>query len=155
MIAALSQCRILCTSGFCLLQVAPVTYLRLSSYPKLYTVQGRTLSAFPLGMSLTFIVEFYNNIGEKFHTHNTRLYMALNRYGGQRGVVSTVTGPHRWSPSSAALSAEPLTRSAWNLVFISFLKVIIMSHLWWYLCNWECELRKPQTRSKPEPRAQQ
>eukprot|EP00072_Mus_musculus_P034438 XP_006502356.1 PREDICTED: nuclear pore membrane glycoprotein 210-like isoform X1 [Mus musculus] len=60
-------------------QVAPVTYLRLSSYPKLYTAQGRTLSAFPLGMSLTFIVEFYNNIGEKFHTHNTRLYMALNR----------------------------------------------------------------------------
>ncbi|OBS83287.1 hypothetical protein A6R68_22705 [Neotoma lepida] len=59
--------------------VAPVTYLRMSSYPKLYTAQGRTLSAFPLGMSLTFIVEFYNNIGEKFHTHNTRLYMALNR----------------------------------------------------------------------------
>ncbi|KAL1772273.1 nuclear pore membrane glycoprotein 210-like isoform X1 [Sigmodon hispidus] len=60
-------------------QVAPVAYLRVSSYPKLYTAQGRTLSAFPLGMSLTFIVEFYNNIGEKFHTHNTRLYMALNR----------------------------------------------------------------------------
>uniref|UniRef100_A0ABK0L563 Nucleoporin 210-like n=1 Tax=Rattus norvegicus TaxID=10116 RepID=A0ABK0L563_RAT len=60
-------------------QATPVTYLRLSSYPKLYTAQGRTLSAFPLGMSLTFIVEFYNNIGEKFHTHNTRLYMALNR----------------------------------------------------------------------------
>ncbi|XP_059121730.1 nuclear pore membrane glycoprotein 210-like isoform X1 [Peromyscus eremicus] len=60
-------------------QVAPVTYLRMSSYPKLHTAQGRTLSAFPLGMSLTFIVEFYNNIGEKFHTHNTRLYMALNR----------------------------------------------------------------------------
>ncbi|KAL6068729.1 hypothetical protein STEG23_029892, partial [Scotinomys teguina] len=60
-------------------QVAPVTYLRMSSYPKLYTTQGRTLSAFPLGMTLTFIVEFYNNIGEKFHTHNTRLYMTLNR----------------------------------------------------------------------------
>ncbi|GAB1287765.1 Nuclear pore membrane glycoprotein 210-like [Apodemus speciosus] len=59
--------------------VAPVTYLRLSSYPKLYTAHGRALSAFPLGMSLTFIVEFYNSIGEKFHTHNTRLYMALNR----------------------------------------------------------------------------
>ncbi|XP_051012888.1 nuclear pore membrane glycoprotein 210-like [Acomys russatus] len=60
-------------------QVAPVAYLRLSSYPRLYTTQGRTQSAFPLGMSLTFIVEFYNNIGEKFHTHNTRLCMALNR----------------------------------------------------------------------------
>uniref|UniRef100_A0A8C6QND6 Nucleoporin 210-like n=1 Tax=Nannospalax galili TaxID=1026970 RepID=A0A8C6QND6_NANGA len=60
-------------------QVAPVTYLRMSSHPKLYTAQGRTLSAFPLGMSLTFTVQFYNNIGEKFHTHNTQLYMALNR----------------------------------------------------------------------------
>ncbi|XP_053448487.1 nuclear pore membrane glycoprotein 210-like isoform X2 [Nycticebus coucang] len=61
------------------IQVAPVTYLRLSSQPKLYTAQGRTLSAFPLGMSLTFIVQFYNSIGEKFHTHNTQLYLALNR----------------------------------------------------------------------------
>ncbi|MBZ3877210.1 Nuclear pore membrane glycoprotein 210-like [Sciurus carolinensis] len=60
-------------------QVAPVTYLKMSSQPKLYTAQGRTLSAFPLGMSLTFIVQFYNSIGEKFHTHNTQLYLALNR----------------------------------------------------------------------------
>ncbi|XP_060057445.1 nuclear pore membrane glycoprotein 210-like isoform X2 [Erinaceus europaeus] len=60
-------------------QVAPVTYLRMSSHPKLYTAQGRTLSAFPLGMSLTFMVQFYNNVGEKFHTHNTQLYLALNR----------------------------------------------------------------------------
>uniref|UniRef100_A0A8C9IP52 Nucleoporin 210 like n=1 Tax=Piliocolobus tephrosceles TaxID=591936 RepID=A0A8C9IP52_9PRIM len=60
-------------------QVAPVTYLRVSSQPKLYTAQGRTLSAFPLGMSLTFTVEFYNSIGEKFHTHSTQLYLALNR----------------------------------------------------------------------------
>ncbi|XP_059740963.1 nuclear pore membrane glycoprotein 210-like isoform X5 [Bos taurus] len=60
-------------------QVAPVTYLRMSSHPKLYMAQGRTLSAFPLGMSLTFIVQFYNSIGEKFHTHNTQLYLALNR----------------------------------------------------------------------------
>lgn len=69
--------------GFCLPQVAPVTYLRMSSQPKLYTAQGRTLSAFPLGMSLTFVVQFYNSIGEKFHTHNTQLYLALNRYGSQ------------------------------------------------------------------------
>ncbi|XP_023390082.1 nuclear pore membrane glycoprotein 210-like [Pteropus vampyrus] len=45
----------------------------------LYTAQGRTLSAFPLGMSLTFVVQFYNSVGEKFHTHNTQLHLALNR----------------------------------------------------------------------------
>uniref|UniRef100_A0A2K5EI71 Nucleoporin 210 like n=1 Tax=Aotus nancymaae TaxID=37293 RepID=A0A2K5EI71_AOTNA len=60
-------------------QVAPVTYLRVSSQPKLYTAQGRILSAFPLGMSLTFTVQFYNSIGEKFYTQNTQLYLALNR----------------------------------------------------------------------------
>uniref|UniRef100_A0A8C5K677 Nucleoporin 210-like n=1 Tax=Jaculus jaculus TaxID=51337 RepID=A0A8C5K677_JACJA len=60
-------------------QVAPVTYLWLSSHSKLYTAQGKTLSAFPLGMSLTFTVQFYNSIGEKFYTHNTQLYLALNR----------------------------------------------------------------------------
>ncbi|XP_053522186.1 nuclear pore membrane glycoprotein 210-like [Artibeus jamaicensis] len=60
-------------------QVAPATYLRVISQPKLYTAQRRMLSAFPLGMSLTFTVQFYNSIGEKFHTHNTQLYLALNR----------------------------------------------------------------------------
>ncbi|XP_007946745.1 nuclear pore membrane glycoprotein 210-like [Orycteropus afer afer] len=60
-------------------QVAPVAYLQMSSKPKLYTAPGRTLSAFPLGMSLTFIVQFYSSIGEKFHTHNTQLSLALNR----------------------------------------------------------------------------
>ncbi|KAM6168236.1 nuclear pore membrane glycoprotein 210-like [Erethizon dorsatum] len=60
-------------------QVAPVKYLRMSSQPKLYTAPGRTLSAFPVGMALTFIIHFYNSIGEKFHTHNIQLYLSLNR----------------------------------------------------------------------------
>ncbi|GAB5583925.1 nuclear pore membrane glycoprotein 210-like isoform X9 [Prionailurus iriomotensis] len=60
-------------------QVAPVTYLRMSSRPVLYTARGRTLAAFPVGVSLAFTVQFYNSIGEKFHTHNTQLHLALNR----------------------------------------------------------------------------
>ncbi|XP_045838285.1 nuclear pore membrane glycoprotein 210-like isoform X2 [Meles meles] len=60
-------------------QVAPVTYLRMSSQPRLYAARGRALPAFPVGMSLTFVVQFYNSIGEKFHTHNTQLHLALNR----------------------------------------------------------------------------
>lgn len=91
MVAAPLRCILLCTSRFCLPQVAPVTYLRMSSQPKLYTAPGRTLSAFPLGMSLTFVVQFYNSVGEKFHTHNTQLYLALNRYGSQRDGVDMVT----------------------------------------------------------------
>uniref|UniRef100_A0A8C6Z3F6 BIG2 domain-containing protein n=1 Tax=Nothoprocta perdicaria TaxID=30464 RepID=A0A8C6Z3F6_NOTPE len=61
-------------------QVAPVTYLRISVSPKLYTSNSVPLHALPLGMSLTLTVQFYNNIGEKFHAQNTQLYLALNRY---------------------------------------------------------------------------
>ncbi|NXA43132.1 P210L protein, partial [Eudromia elegans] len=60
-------------------QVAPVTYLRISISPKLYTSNGVALHALPLGMSLTLTVQFYNYIGEKFHAQNTQLYLALNR----------------------------------------------------------------------------
>ncbi|KAL8184558.1 UNVERIFIED_CONTAM: hypothetical protein K2H54_020372 [Gekko kuhli] len=60
-------------------RVAPVSYLRLSSFPKLYTVSRTPLRAFPLGMTLTFTVQFYDSTGEKFHTQNTQLYLALNR----------------------------------------------------------------------------
>ncbi|XP_032173289.1 nuclear pore membrane glycoprotein 210-like isoform X4 [Mustela erminea] len=60
-------------------QVAPVAYLRMSSQPKLYAARGRALPAFPVGASLTFTVRFYNSIGEKLHTHNTQLHLALNR----------------------------------------------------------------------------
>ncbi|XP_060109889.1 nuclear pore membrane glycoprotein 210-like [Heteronotia binoei] len=60
-------------------RVAPVSYLRLSSFPKLYTASRMPLHAFPLGMTLTFTVQFYDSTGEKFHTQNTQLYLALNR----------------------------------------------------------------------------
>uniref|UniRef100_A0A8C5EXR3 Nucleoporin 210 like n=1 Tax=Gopherus evgoodei TaxID=1825980 RepID=A0A8C5EXR3_9SAUR len=60
-------------------RVAPVSYLRISTSPQLYTVRGTSLMAFPLGMALTLTVQFYDNIGEKFHAQNTQLYLALNR----------------------------------------------------------------------------
>uniref|UniRef100_A0A452HH77 BIG2 domain-containing protein n=1 Tax=Gopherus agassizii TaxID=38772 RepID=A0A452HH77_9SAUR len=60
-------------------RVAPVSYLRISTSPQLYTVSGTSLMAFPLGMALTLTVQFYDNIGEKFHAQNTQLYLALNR----------------------------------------------------------------------------
>uniref|UniRef100_A0A8C4J8N3 Nucleoporin 210 like n=1 Tax=Dromaius novaehollandiae TaxID=8790 RepID=A0A8C4J8N3_DRONO len=60
-------------------QVAPVSYLRINVSPKLYTTSSISLAALPLGMSLTLTVQFYNNIGEKFHAQNTQLYLAVNR----------------------------------------------------------------------------
>ncbi|XP_025936693.1 nuclear pore membrane glycoprotein 210-like [Apteryx rowi] len=60
-------------------QVAAVSYLRINASPKLYTTSSVSLVALPLGMSLTLTVQFYNNIGEKFHAQNTQLYLAVNR----------------------------------------------------------------------------
>nr|XP_025045304.1 nuclear pore membrane glycoprotein 210-like isoform X5 [Pelodiscus sinensis] len=60
-------------------RVAPVSYLRISTSPQLYTTSSTSLMAFPLGMALTLTVQFYDNIGEKFHAQNTQLYLALNR----------------------------------------------------------------------------
>ncbi|EMP28214.1 hypothetical protein UY3_14690 [Chelonia mydas] len=60
-------------------RVAPVSYLRISTSPQLYTISSTSLMAFPLGMALTLTVQFYDNIGEKFHAQNTQLYLALNR----------------------------------------------------------------------------
>lgn len=54
--------------------------MTISTSPKLYTTGSTSLVAFPLGMALTLTVEFYNNIGEKFHAQNTQIYLALNRY---------------------------------------------------------------------------
>ncbi|XP_025022979.1 nuclear pore membrane glycoprotein 210-like [Python bivittatus] len=60
-------------------RVAPVSYLQFSSTPKLYTASRAPLLAFPLGMSLTLTVQFFDSVGEKFHAQNTQLYLALNR----------------------------------------------------------------------------
>ncbi|XP_042296925.1 nuclear pore membrane glycoprotein 210-like [Sceloporus undulatus] len=43
--------------------VAPVSYLQMSSTPKLYTANRMPLHAFPLGMSLTLTIQFYDSIG--------------------------------------------------------------------------------------------
>ncbi|XP_015668822.1 nuclear pore membrane glycoprotein 210-like [Protobothrops mucrosquamatus] len=60
-------------------RVAPVSYLQLSSTPKLYTASRAPLPAFPLGMALTLTVRFFDSAGVKFHAQNTQLHLALNR----------------------------------------------------------------------------
>ncbi|XP_058863562.1 nuclear pore membrane glycoprotein 210-like [Acipenser ruthenus] len=60
-------------------KVAPVSYLRISSSPELHSTDGESLSGFPLGMSLTFQVQFYDCVGDKFHAENTGLGFTSNR----------------------------------------------------------------------------
>ncbi|XP_067823987.1 nuclear pore membrane glycoprotein 210-like [Heptranchias perlo] len=60
-------------------RVAPVAYLSIVTSPMLYIAKNEELAALPLGMTLTFTVNFYDLSGDQFHAHNTELYLALNR----------------------------------------------------------------------------
>uniref|UniRef100_UPI00398F7D21 nuclear pore membrane glycoprotein 210-like isoform X1 n=2 Tax=Pristiophorus japonicus TaxID=55135 RepID=UPI00398F7D21 len=60
-------------------RVAPVAYLDIVTSPMLYVAKNEELAALPLGMTLTFTVNFYDLSGNQFHAHNTELYLALNR----------------------------------------------------------------------------
>ncbi|XP_059827483.1 nuclear pore membrane glycoprotein 210-like [Hypanus sabinus] len=60
-------------------RVAPVAYLSIVTSPMLFKAKNEELAAFPLGMTLTFTVNFYDLSGDQFHAHNTELYLALNR----------------------------------------------------------------------------
>lgn len=61
------------------LQVSPVSYLRISMSPTLHTQNKEALVALPLGMTMTFTVHFHDNSGDIFHAHNSVLNFAINR----------------------------------------------------------------------------
>nr|XP_033781607.1 nuclear pore membrane glycoprotein 210 [Geotrypetes seraphini] len=60
-------------------KVAPVSYLRISAAPILHAQNKDALSAFPLGVTLTFVVHFHDNTGDTFHSQNSVLSFATNR----------------------------------------------------------------------------
>ncbi|KAM3871773.1 nuclear pore membrane glycoprotein 210 [Diretmus argenteus] len=60
-------------------KVVPVSYVRFSTSPALYTATRETLSAIPLGMVLTFTVHFHANTGEALHSSNSLLTFSTNR----------------------------------------------------------------------------
>lgn len=61
------------------LQVYPISYLRISMSPILHTQNKEALLALPLGVTLTFTVHFHDNSGDAFHSHNSVLSFATNR----------------------------------------------------------------------------
>ncbi|XP_043934036.1 nuclear pore membrane glycoprotein 210 isoform X1 [Protopterus annectens] len=60
-------------------KVAHVAYLRMVTTPVLYTWNKEALTAIPLGMTLTFVVEFHESSGGTFHAHNSVLQFGTNR----------------------------------------------------------------------------
>uniref|UniRef100_H3A748 Nucleoporin 210 like n=1 Tax=Latimeria chalumnae TaxID=7897 RepID=H3A748_LATCH len=60
-------------------KVAPVSYVTISTSPELHMAHGQILTAFPLGVALTFTIHFYDSIGEMFHAQSMQLQLNLNR----------------------------------------------------------------------------
>lgn len=60
-------------------QVVPVSYLRYSISPALYTHTREKANAFPLGIVLTFTVHFHASTGEVLHSSNSHLTFSTNR----------------------------------------------------------------------------
>ncbi|XP_036388992.1 nuclear pore membrane glycoprotein 210 isoform X2 [Megalops cyprinoides] len=60
-------------------KVVPVSYVRFSTGPVLYTSNKDKLSAVPLGAVLTFTVHFHASTGDVLHGHNSALNFATNR----------------------------------------------------------------------------
>uniref|UniRef100_A0A3Q0R3P0 Nucleoporin 210 n=1 Tax=Amphilophus citrinellus TaxID=61819 RepID=A0A3Q0R3P0_AMPCI len=60
-------------------KVVPVSYLRFSTSPVLYTNTKENLKAFPLGTVLTFTVHFHASTGEAIHSSNSHLTFTTNR----------------------------------------------------------------------------
>ncbi|XP_034551492.1 nuclear pore membrane glycoprotein 210 isoform X2 [Notolabrus celidotus] len=60
-------------------KVVPVSYVRFSTSPLLYTPTKDSLKALPLGIVLTFTVHFHASTGETLHSSNTQLTFATNR----------------------------------------------------------------------------
>uniref|UniRef100_A0A3B3TDL5 Nucleoporin 210 n=1 Tax=Paramormyrops kingsleyae TaxID=1676925 RepID=A0A3B3TDL5_9TELE len=60
-------------------KVVPVSYLRFSTSPVLYTSSKESPSAIPLGTVLTFTIHFHDNTGDILHGHNSQLNFATNR----------------------------------------------------------------------------
>lgn len=60
-------------------KVVPMSYVRFSTSPVLYTHTRESLKAFPLGLVLTFTVHFHASTGEALHTSNSQLTFSTNR----------------------------------------------------------------------------
>lgn len=59
--------------------VKPIHYMMLSLKSKLRIRSGEELNMLPKGMELDFVVDYYDNVGNKFHAAETTVKTMLNR----------------------------------------------------------------------------
>ena len=57
----------------------PVSYIGIDSRTDIQTTEDK-LAVFPIGATVSMSVNFYDNIGDKFHSTNAVLHHRLNRF---------------------------------------------------------------------------
>lgn len=62
-----------------LVEVKPIHYMMLSLKSKLRIRNGEELNMLPKGMKLEYIVEYYDNVGNRFHAAEVNVKATLNR----------------------------------------------------------------------------
>ncbi|XP_077368198.1 nuclear pore membrane glycoprotein 210 isoform X2 [Festucalex cinctus] len=70
-------------------KVVPVSYVRFSTSPALYTSTRESVKVLPLGIVLTFTVHFHTSTGELLHSSNSHLTFSTNR----DDLVQVIPGP--------------------------------------------------------------
>ncbi|XP_053281143.1 nuclear pore membrane glycoprotein 210 isoform X2 [Pleuronectes platessa] len=91
-------------------KVVPVSYVRFSTSPVLYTHTGESLKAFPLGVILTFIVHFHASTGEALHSSSSHLTFSTNR----DDLVQVGVGPSNHSLTVRTVSAGLTLLAVWD-----------------------------------------
>ncbi|XP_018310239.1 nuclear pore membrane glycoprotein 210 [Mycetomoellerius zeteki] len=60
-------------------EVKPIHYMMLSLKSKLRIRNGEELNMLPKGMELDYVIEYYDNVGNRFHAAETNVKAMLNR----------------------------------------------------------------------------
>ncbi|RVE70662.1 hypothetical protein OJAV_G00067530 [Oryzias javanicus] len=91
-------------------KVVPVSYFRFSTSPVLHTLGRDHLTAFPLGLLLTFTVHFHAHTGEALHSSNSHLTFSTNR----DDLVQVGIGPNNHSITVKTVNVGLTLLAVWD-----------------------------------------
>nr|XP_020466290.1 nuclear pore membrane glycoprotein 210 [Monopterus albus] len=91
-------------------KVVPVSYVRFSTSPVLYTHTRESPKAFPLGTVLSFTVHFHASTGEALHSSNSHLIFSTNR----DDLVQVGVGPGNHTLTVRTVSVGLTLLAVWD-----------------------------------------
>ncbi|KAM7411620.1 hypothetical protein PAMA_021552 [Pampus argenteus] len=92
-------------------KVVPVSYVRFSTSPVLYTHTRESLKAFPLGIVLTFTVHFHASTGDVLHNSNSQLTFSTNR----DDLVQVGIGPSNYTLTVRTVNVGLTLLAVWDM----------------------------------------